>query len=120
MKIQLSGYANQEEIIDFLRLNPKVKLKNMFLVYSEEKQSLVLREKLVGLGCKSINFPVPEKNLNCSLGILFHLQSSNVFIIFPVLCLGTAEDFTQIKFNQLFLLTFKIGSCQVEDNKAIY
>ncbi len=50
MKIQLSGYANQEEIIDFLRLNPKVKLKSMFLVYSEEKQSLVLREKLVVLG----------------------------------------------------------------------
>ncbi|MCH7516655.1 MAG: hypothetical protein IIB08_05965 [Bacteroidetes bacterium] len=58
MKIQLSGYANQEEIIDFLRLNPKVKLKNMFLVYSEEKQSLVLREKLVGLGYRRINFPV--------------------------------------------------------------
>jgi len=58
LKIQLSGYANQGEIIDFLRLNPKVKLKNMFLVYSEEKQSLVLREKLVGLCYRRINFPV--------------------------------------------------------------
>ncbi|MCH7722961.1 MAG: hypothetical protein IIC76_06415 [Bacteroidetes bacterium] len=79
MKIQLSGYANQEEIIDFLRLNPKVKLKNMFLVYSEEKQSLVLREKLVGLGYRRINFPVSGEKFELQLGNPFYLTIITCF-----------------------------------------
>ncbi len=39
-----SAHADQGELIAYLRLNPKEKLKNIFLVHGEEKQSLVLRE----------------------------------------------------------------------------
>ncbi|MFB3055647.1 MAG: MBL fold metallo-hydrolase RNA specificity domain-containing protein, partial [Ignavibacteriaceae bacterium] len=53
-----SAHADQEELIDYLRLNPKEKLKNIFLVHGEEKQSLVLREKLVTLGYRNVHFPV--------------------------------------------------------------
>lgn len=52
------GHADQGELIDYLRLNPKEKLKNIFLVHGEEKQSLVLREKLVTLGYRNVHFPV--------------------------------------------------------------
>ncbi len=53
-----SAHADQEELIDYLRLNPKEKLKNIFLVHGEEKQSLVLREKLVTLSYRNVYFPV--------------------------------------------------------------
>lgn len=53
-----SAHADQGELIDYLRLNPKEKLKNIFLVHGEEKQSLVLREKLVTLGYRNVHFPV--------------------------------------------------------------
>ena len=53
-----SAHADQEELIDYIRLNPKEKLKNIFLVHGEEKQSLVLREKLVALSYRNVHFPV--------------------------------------------------------------
>jgi metallo-beta-lactamase family protein len=53
-----SAHADQEELIDYIRLNQKKKLKNIFLVHGEEKQSLVLREKLVTLGYRNVHFPV--------------------------------------------------------------
>lgn len=53
-----SAHADRGELIDYLRLNPKEKLKNIFLVHGEEKQSLVLREKLVTLGYRNVHFPV--------------------------------------------------------------
>lgn len=53
-----SGHADQGELIDYLRLNPKEKLKNIFLVHGEEEQSFALREKLVQIGYKNVHFPV--------------------------------------------------------------
>ncbi|MGB5846843.1 MAG: MBL fold metallo-hydrolase [Ignavibacteriaceae bacterium] len=53
-----SAHADQKELIDYIRLNQKEKLKNIFLVHGEEKQSLVLREKLVTLGYRNVHFPV--------------------------------------------------------------
>jgi len=53
-----SAHADQEELIDYIRLNPKEKLKNIFLVHGEEKQSLVLREKLVTMSYRNVHFPV--------------------------------------------------------------
>lgn len=54
-----SGHADQKELIDYLRLNPTEKLKNIFLVHGDENQALPLREKLVQKGYRSVNFPVP-------------------------------------------------------------
>lgn len=53
-----SAHADQEELIDYIRLNPKEKLKNIFLVHGEEEQSLVLREKLVTMSYRNVHFPV--------------------------------------------------------------
>ena len=53
-----SGHADQGELIDYLRLNSKVKLKNIFLVHGEEDQSFALREKLVQIGYKNVHYPV--------------------------------------------------------------
>jgi metallo-beta-lactamase family protein len=53
-----SGHADQKELIDYLRLNQKEKLKNIFLVHGEEEQSLKFREKLVQLGYRNVHFPV--------------------------------------------------------------
>ena len=54
-----SAHADQGELIDYLRLNPKDKLKNIFLVHGEEEQALPLREKLVQKGYRNVHFPVP-------------------------------------------------------------
>ncbi len=53
-----SAHADQGELIDYLRLNPKEKLKNIFLVHGEEEQALPLREKLISKGYKNVRFPV--------------------------------------------------------------
>lgn len=53
-----SGHADQGELIDYLRLNQKEKLKNIFLVHGEESQSLALREKLVQRGYRNVHYPV--------------------------------------------------------------
>jgi metallo-beta-lactamase family protein len=54
-----SAHADQKELIDYIRLNPKEKLKNIFLVHGEEDQALVLREKLVKMSYRNVHFPVP-------------------------------------------------------------
>jgi len=46
------------QLIDYLRLNPREKLKNIFLVHGEEEQSLVLREKLVTMSYRNVHYPV--------------------------------------------------------------
>jgi metallo-beta-lactamase family protein len=53
-----SAHADQKELIDYIRLNTKKKLKNIFLVHGEEGQSLILREKLVTMSYRNVHFPV--------------------------------------------------------------
>jgi len=52
-----SAHADQGELIDYLRLNDKNRLKNVFLVHGEEDQALPLREKLLQKGFKNVDFP---------------------------------------------------------------
>jgi len=56
-----SAHADQKELIDYIRLNHKEKLKNIFLVHGEEDQSLVFREKLVKMSYRNVHFPVPAE-----------------------------------------------------------
>jgi metallo-beta-lactamase family protein len=53
-----SGHADQKELIDYLKLNPVNRLKNIFLVHGEEEQALPLREKILQKGYKNADFPV--------------------------------------------------------------
>ena len=52
-----SAHADQGELIDYLRLNDKNRLKNVFLVHGEEEQALPFREKLLQKGFKNVVFP---------------------------------------------------------------
>jgi len=52
-----SAHADQAELIDYLRLNDKNRLKNIFLVHGEEEQALPFREKLLQKGFKKVDFP---------------------------------------------------------------
>lgn len=52
-----SAHADQAELIDYLRLNDKNRLKNIFLVHGEEEQALPFREKLLQKGFKNVDFP---------------------------------------------------------------
>ena len=52
-----SGHADQNELLDYLRLNPQKQLKNIFLVHGEEAQALPLREKIIHKGYKNAEFP---------------------------------------------------------------
>ena len=54
-----SAHADQEGLINYLRLNDKNRLKNIFLVHGEQEQALPLREKLLQKGFKKVNFPAP-------------------------------------------------------------
>jgi len=56
-----SGHADQNELIDYLHLNPAKKLKNIFLVHGEEDQALPLKEKILQKGYKNANFPFSEE-----------------------------------------------------------
>jgi metallo-beta-lactamase family protein len=56
-----SGHADQNELIDYLRLNPTNKLKNIFLVHGEEEQALPLKEKILQKGYKNVDFPLSEE-----------------------------------------------------------
>lgn len=56
-----SGHADQNELIDYLHLNPAKKLKNIFLVHGEEDQTLPLKEKILQKGYKNANFPFSEE-----------------------------------------------------------
>jgi metallo-beta-lactamase family protein len=53
-----SGHADQNELLDYLSLNPQNRLKNVFLVHGEEEQALPLREKIVQKGYKNADFPM--------------------------------------------------------------
>jgi metallo-beta-lactamase family protein len=56
-----SGHADQNELIDYLHLNPSKKLKNIFLVHGEEDQALPLKEKILQKGYKNADFPISEE-----------------------------------------------------------
>jgi len=56
-----SAHADQNELLDYLHLNPANKLKNMFLVHGEEEQALPLKEKMLQKGYKNVDFPVSEE-----------------------------------------------------------
>lgn len=56
-----SGHADQKELIEYLRLNPTKKLKNIFLVHGEEEQALPLKEKIIQKGYKNAIFPFSEE-----------------------------------------------------------
>jgi metallo-beta-lactamase family protein len=53
-----SGHADQNELLDYLRLNLQKRLKNIFLVHGEEDQALPLREKILQKGYKNADFPI--------------------------------------------------------------
>jgi len=52
-----SAHADQGELTDYLRLNDKKRLKNIFLVHGEEEQALPLKEKLLAKDFKNVDFP---------------------------------------------------------------
>jgi metallo-beta-lactamase family protein len=56
-----SGHADQNELVDYLQLNPVKKLKNIFLVHGEEDQALPLKEKILQKGYKNADFPISEE-----------------------------------------------------------
>ncbi len=53
-----SAHADQKELLDYLKLNDKNRLKNIFLVHGEEEQALPFREKILQKGFKNAHFPV--------------------------------------------------------------
>jgi len=56
-----SAHADQNELLDYLKLNPQKRLKNIFLVHGEEEQALPLKEKIIQKGYKNVDFPVSEE-----------------------------------------------------------
>jgi len=56
-----SAHADQNELLDYLKLNPQKQLKNIFLVHGEEEQALPLKEKILQKGYKNVDFPVSEE-----------------------------------------------------------
>ena len=54
-----SAHADQAGLINYLKLNDKNRLKNIFLVHGEQEQALPLREKLLQKGFKKVDFPAP-------------------------------------------------------------
>jgi metallo-beta-lactamase family protein len=52
-----SAHADQKELIEYLKLNDKKRLKNIFLVHGEEEQALPFREKLLQKGFKNVEYP---------------------------------------------------------------
>lgn len=56
-----SAHADQKELLDYLKLNPAKRLKNIFLVHGEEEQALPLREKIFQKGYKNVDFPISEE-----------------------------------------------------------
>lgn len=52
-----SGHADQGELINYLRLNPKNRLKKIFLVHGEESEAKPLQEKLLKAGYSNVHFP---------------------------------------------------------------
>jgi len=59
-----SGHADQKELLDYVRLNPPDKLKNIILVHGEPDQALPFKEKLLQLGYKNVVFPALGDKIN--------------------------------------------------------
>ncbi len=53
-----SAHADQNELLDYLKLNPANRLKNIFLVHGEEEQALPFREKILQKGYKNADYPL--------------------------------------------------------------
>ncbi|MBU0561773.1 MAG: MBL fold metallo-hydrolase [Bacteroidetes bacterium] len=52
-----SGHPDQNELLDYLKLCPKEKLKKIFLVHGEPEQSLPLRDKILAKGYREVIYP---------------------------------------------------------------
>ena len=52
-----SAHADQNGLLEYLKLNKQEKLKNIFLVHGESEQSLPLREKIIAKGFRTIEYP---------------------------------------------------------------
>lgn len=52
-----SGHADQKGLVDYLRLSPSDKLKNIFLVHGEEEEALPLVELIKSKGYKNVEYP---------------------------------------------------------------
>lgn len=59
-----SGHADQQELLDYLRLNSTNTLENIFLVHGEEDMALPFREKLLQKGYKNVYFPASGEKIN--------------------------------------------------------
>jgi len=47
--------------LDYLKLNPQKRLKNIFLVHGEEEQALPLKEKILQKNFTNVDFPLSEE-----------------------------------------------------------
>ncbi len=54
-----SAHADQNELLEYVKLTSPGKLKKIFLVHGEEDQAMPLKEKLEHAGYKQIEFPQP-------------------------------------------------------------
>lgn len=52
-----SAHADQNELLEYLRLSPPEKLKNIFLVHGEEEQALPLKSKILKKRYRNVHFP---------------------------------------------------------------
>ncbi len=52
-----SAHADQNGLLEYLKLCKQDKLKNIFLVHGESEQSLPLREKIVAKGYRRVEYP---------------------------------------------------------------
>lgn len=52
-----SAHADQNGLLEYLKLSKQDKLKNIFLVHGENEQSLPLREKIVAKGYRRVEYP---------------------------------------------------------------
>jgi len=58
-----SGHADQNELIDYLRLNPTKNLKIYSLSTERKNKHYRLRRKNPSKGYKNVDFPLSEENL---------------------------------------------------------
>lgn len=59
-----SGHADQQELLDYLRLNSTNTFENIFLVHGEEDMALPLKEKILQKGYKNVYFPASGEKIN--------------------------------------------------------
>ena len=60
-----SAHADQDELVDYVALNPPERLQQVFLVHGEEHQAEPLRQRLLDRGCRAVH--VPEQGQTFSL-----------------------------------------------------